>query len=364
MYDQLAVLCPVMLALTAATAVQKGLLTDSDVRWMTISASVDDRVDEEVPRIPKSRYDSISSFIGQRSPDLGRYNDCPLQVDARALQALMKAGVDEVLARHLAHLFIRDPLVVYDGALGSEDCNSSHIPSSDHFENIQSTNWQTVRFKPPPAGRPDIGWRVEFRVMEVSMSTFENAAFAVFVVLFARAIVMYNLHCYVPLSVVEINLAKAHRRDAVRERSFRWRVNIEDDGEAVIQPLLIKEIICGTEDGSFKGIAHYVERVVHDTLENQPVTSKLESHEKSAETLLRYVEFVRRKANGELKTTAAFMREFVRGHHSYQNDSRVTPEIASDWLELASGMASRLSFPESLVSSDLLSGSKRNATRK
>jgi hypothetical protein len=23
---------------------------------------------------------------------------------------------------------------------------------SDHFENVQSTNWQTVRFKPPPPG--------------------------------------------------------------------------------------------------------------------------------------------------------------------------------------------------------------------
>ena len=23
---------------------------------------------------------------------------------------------------------------------------------TDHFENIQSTNWQTMRFKPPPPG--------------------------------------------------------------------------------------------------------------------------------------------------------------------------------------------------------------------
>ena len=34
--------------------------------------------------------------------------------------------------------------------------------SSDHFENLQSTNWQTVRFKPPAPGS-GIGWRVEFR---------------------------------------------------------------------------------------------------------------------------------------------------------------------------------------------------------
>lgn len=29
-------------------------------------------------------------------------------------------------------------------------------------QNIQSTNWQSLRFKPPPPNS-DIGWRVEFR---------------------------------------------------------------------------------------------------------------------------------------------------------------------------------------------------------
>ena len=33
-------------------------------------------------------------------------------------------------------------------------------------QNIQSTNWQSMRFKPPPPNSP-IGWRVEFRPMEV-----------------------------------------------------------------------------------------------------------------------------------------------------------------------------------------------------
>ena len=49
---------------------------------------------------------------------------------------------------------------------------------TDHFENLQSTNWQTVRWKPPPKGRacgPHIGWRVEFRSMEVQLTDFENA---------------------------------------------------------------------------------------------------------------------------------------------------------------------------------------------
>jgi glutamate--cysteine ligase catalytic subunit len=79
-------------------------------------------------------------------------------------------GVDELLARHIAHLFIRDPLVIYRDKLKLDDENrSDHFEvfqavknSTEHLQNIQSTNWQTVRFKPPPPNS-SIGWRVEFR---------------------------------------------------------------------------------------------------------------------------------------------------------------------------------------------------------
>jgi glutamate--cysteine ligase catalytic subunit len=47
MYDQLAVLAPIMLALTAATPIFKGRLSDIDARWTVISQSVDDRTDAE-----------------------------------------------------------------------------------------------------------------------------------------------------------------------------------------------------------------------------------------------------------------------------------------------------------------------------
>ena len=36
-----------------------------------------------------------------------------------------------------------------------------------HLQNIQSTNWQSMRFKPPPPNSK-IGWRVEFRPLNVS----------------------------------------------------------------------------------------------------------------------------------------------------------------------------------------------------
>ena len=38
---------PILLALTAATPIAKGLLTDTDVRWNMIAAALDDRTQEE-----------------------------------------------------------------------------------------------------------------------------------------------------------------------------------------------------------------------------------------------------------------------------------------------------------------------------
>ena len=71
---------------------------------------------------------------------------------------LRGAGVDENLAHHVAHLFTRDPLVIFDGKVELDDQTTT-----EHFENIQSTNWQTCRWKPPPPRTspddPHIGWR-------------------------------------------------------------------------------------------------------------------------------------------------------------------------------------------------------------
>lgn len=77
------------------------------------------------------------------------------------------------------------------------------VQLTDTAQNIQSTNWQTLRFKPPPANSP-IGWRVEFRPMEVQLTDFENAAFAVFIVLLSRAILHFNLNLYIPISKVRL----------------------------------------------------------------------------------------------------------------------------------------------------------------
>jgi glutamate--cysteine ligase catalytic subunit len=108
-------------------------------------------------------------------------------------------GVDDLLAKHIGYLFIRDPIVIFSEMINQDDDNDN-----DHFENLQSTNWQTVRFKPPPPSNSNIGWRVEFRSMEVQATDFENAAFAAFIVLLTRAILAFNINFYMPISEVWI----------------------------------------------------------------------------------------------------------------------------------------------------------------
>lgn len=171
-----------------------------------------------------------------------KYNDLDLVYDKEIYEKLRQNDVDDLLAKHISHLFIRDPLVIFKELLDQDD-----EASSDHFEvkftflifrvfisadsffvfyqNLQSTNWQTVRFKPPPPNS-DIGWRVEFRSMEVQLTDFENAAFSVFIVLLTRVILSFGLNFYIPITKVDENMQTAHQRGAAVNRKFYFRKNV------------------------------------------------------------------------------------------------------------------------------------------
>ena len=62
--------------------------------------------------------------------------------------------------------------------------------------------------------------------MEVQMTDFENAAFAVFVVLLTRAVLSLNLNFYLPISKVDENMQRAQHRDALRTEKFYFRKDI------------------------------------------------------------------------------------------------------------------------------------------
>lgn len=58
-----------------------------------------------------------------------RYNDIPLIIDQDAYQKMRDAGIDHLLAQHVAHLFIRDPVSLF-----SEKVHQNDEEDSDHFE--------------------------------------------------------------------------------------------------------------------------------------------------------------------------------------------------------------------------------------
>lgn len=134
LYDQLAPLCPILMALSAASPIFRGYLTDVDCRWTVISQSVDDRTKneingtEETSCIPKSRFDSIDLYISSKN---SHYNDVNIVYNEQYFNQLLENNIPKTLAQHIAHLFIRDPLVLFKEKLDIDDTKES-----DHFEVI------------------------------------------------------------------------------------------------------------------------------------------------------------------------------------------------------------------------------------
>jgi glutamate--cysteine ligase catalytic subunit len=337
LYDQLAPLAPIMLALTAAAPIHRGMLGAVDARWGVISASVDDRTPAErgeaaavnakpipelaggaVTPLSKSRYDSISCYIHPYSES---FNDIPCEVDDSFVKMLLERGTDGALARHIAHLFVRDPLVVFEGAV--EEANDNE--STEHFDSINSTNWQTVRWKPPPlqeTDKPHIGWRTEFRSMEVQLTDFENAAFSAFMVLISRVLLVFDLDFLAPLSKVDENMRRAMRMDAVANETFWFRHHVLPSRKLLdsTEEMTMHEIISGK--GEFPGLVPlcyaYLEHIQCDS--------------KAFERIDQYLAFIQKRASGELMTPAAWMRQFVQNHPDYKQDSVVTDSISYDLM--------------------------------
>ncbi|CAI7625080.1 unnamed protein product, partial [Penicillium glandicola] len=366
LYDQLSPLGPILLALTAATPIYKGFLVDTDVRWNQIGNAVDDRTPEELGeaplkndrwRIPKSRYASNSTYISQDPRLRKEYFDPDLVVDEDIKKRLMDGGMDDLLATHFAHLFIRDPLVIF-----SEDLEELDLNKSDHFENLQSTNWQHMRFKPPPPDKDDIGWRVEFRSMEIQITDFENAAFSIFIVLITRAILSFDLNFYIPIQRTTENMETAHARNAVHDRKFWFRKDpfprrvprsaqqstnsstfSSTTSSAVNTPppspplgpvetefdlMTIDDIVNGCADGSFPGLIPLVESYLNSV--NVDVETRC--------FLASYLDLIRKRADGTLWTGARWIREFVAKHPSYKQDSVVSEEITYDLVKAVEEM--------------------------
>ena len=215
-----------------------------------------------------------------------------------------------------------------------------------------------MRFKPPPPGS-NIGWRVEFRPMEIQITDFENAAFAVFIVLVTRVILSFGLDFYIPISKVEQGMQRAHTRDAVLTEKFWFRKNVFParressapgtptrggsrpgtpgrlgGGEEEWEEMSVAEIINGQKgQGGFPGLVRLVEKYL-DSM-NVDITTRCE--------IGRYLSLVSQRASGnppllphrtyvlgKLWTTAKWIRHFIHEHPEYKHDSAVSEHINYD----------------------------------
>ncbi|GMM38762.1 glutamate--cysteine ligase [Saccharomycopsis crataegensis] len=350
LYDSLLPITPILLSLSAATPIFKGTLADQDVRWNVISNAVDDRTPLErdvkpmenhqdiggvrpdrrdnLQPIDKSRYDSISSYLGDYDHETKSYknfkksfNDLPLPINQSVLDRLTKESdyFDEVMAQHFAHLFIRDPLVVF-----SEKITDGDSYNDDHFQNIQSTNWQTLRFKPPTAHHHGClsdtpGWRVEFRPLEIQITDFENAAYSVFLILLSKAILKYKPNFYIPISLIDENMITAHKRNSLGDDKFWYRFKDSNDWDR----LSINEIING--NSQFIGLIPLVEKYVSLTFNDVADAQQLEA-------VSFYLKLIAYRASGKIPTLASYIRQFVMQHPDYKHDSIVSHDINYDLL--------------------------------
>ncbi len=88
-----------------------------------------------------------------------------------------------------------------------------------------------MRFKPPPSADSKIGWRVEFRTIDIQMTDFENSAFVVAVLMIVNVINYYNLDFITPISLVDINMDRSEKRDAVNTQKFWFKTSCIPNGE-------------------------------------------------------------------------------------------------------------------------------------
>lgn len=117
------------------------------------------------------------------------------QIHQEYYQKCKDLGMPEKLASHYAHIFASDPLMVFPDHLNYDE------NSTEHFENLNGTHWPSVRFKPPPGIDTDIGWRTEFRTLDVQITDYENTAYITLLNLLVRVLTDFDINVSLPISL-------------------------------------------------------------------------------------------------------------------------------------------------------------------
>lgn len=181
---------------------------DFDTRHPVLNNGLDDRNPRELKSggIESSRAGPINYFISDDRRCMNLYNDKRYTINQKIKKRFLKLnkqknlGLDKRLMNHFSYLMVRDSICMFEDDFDLEKVRTK----TNHFEAYQSTNWNDVRFKPPPAYDSEIGWRVEFRPIESQMNQDQSFLFAHAAFIFERIITSQKLRVnfYIPMSLV------------------------------------------------------------------------------------------------------------------------------------------------------------------
>jgi glutamate--cysteine ligase catalytic subunit len=268
-----------------------------------------------------------------------KHNDAPaVPIDPIYVEMLKKEGVDEVLASHVASLFARDPIPAYSFELGEKQ----DLETVEHFENLQSSNWNSMRLKPPPSTKSQIGWRVEFRSMDIQLTDFENAAMIVLLLMLVNVLNNFDVDFITPISKVDENFERAHSVDGMVAEKFwvktrgayrgdlntlqqtdflRSQLERPEPEQELYEELSLLEILKGSDN--FIGLYPLFEKYMELNDWTQMQRGKIRT----------YLAFLEKRASGEIPSGARMMRNFVQNHPDYNQDSIVNDKVGTDLLK-------------------------------
>lgn len=337
-YDQLIPFSPIFLTLSSSTPIHKGKLCGYDNRWLIISKSVDDRTEEERNQnsdkyIYKSRYSPAYSYIGNVNKYYNDYPKFPINEDY--YKEFINAGISDNLSKHFCNLLVRDPLVVFDKKI-----NITDEQDMSHFESINSSNWNSLRFKLPRPADHDFSYKIEVRTCDLQITPFENICM-IHLVMILYHIFMKNLYNFViPITKVDENFEKAYKIDGINTEKFWWRVNCfdknsinnlnstdanfnyEEDAQKNIKLLTINEIFNGSKAYNYPGILNIIRKDIMNDISDKNKQTEL----------IKFVDYFERKTKGELWTDAKYIRKFINDHPKYNKNSIISEEINFDLI--------------------------------
>ena len=124
------------------------------MRWEIIEQSVDCRTDDEkdpnsANYISKSRYSTVNRYISNHEYVKDFHNDSDFKKVCPDLRTkMLEGGLDSRLATHVASLFIRSPVPVYEKELAFPCCQKEE--AEEILEHIAATKQSPAKVRKNP----------------------------------------------------------------------------------------------------------------------------------------------------------------------------------------------------------------------